>query len=130
MTHIIFREFVGRGAILPLWIDEGVASSQEKGHLQERVSLIKKLILQGKYMHFNKLFSIYQVKGINPQEFYAQSASLVVFLIKQYGRERFVDFSRKLRDGVPWDKALLNVYKFKSFVDMENAWKDFILRNF
>jgi hypothetical protein len=130
MTHIIFREFVGREAILPLCIDEGVASSQEKGHLHERLSLIKKLILQGKYMHFDKLFNIYQAKGISPQEFYAQSASLVVFLIKQYGRERFVDFSRKLRDGMLWDKALLSVYKFKSFADMENEWKDFILRNF
>ena len=37
LTHIIFREFVGLKADLPLWLDEGVACSQEKSSLISRM---------------------------------------------------------------------------------------------
>lgn len=130
MTHIIFREFVGTQVPLPLWIDEGVASSQEKSHLQGRLAFAKGLIQQGKYIRFDKLFGIYRMDDVSPQVFYAQSASLIVFLIRQYGRERFVDLSRRLRDGIPWYRAILDVYRFRDFSAMESAWKDFVLRNF
>ncbi|MDD3988408.1 MAG: peptidase MA family metallohydrolase, partial [Candidatus Omnitrophica bacterium] len=130
MTHIIFREFVGTKIALPLWIDEGVASSQEKSHLQGRLQFARNLIEQGKYINFDKFFQIYRIVDVQPKVFYSQSASIIVFLLDRYGKERFVEFSRKLRDGTPWDKALLGVYRFKDFGQMEDAWKDFILRNF
>ncbi|OQB16463.1 MAG: hypothetical protein BWY16_00055 [Candidatus Omnitrophica bacterium ADurb.Bin205] len=114
---------------MPLWIDEGVASSQEKSHLQGRLSFAKNLIEQGKYIDFDKFFQIYRLVDVQPQVFYSQSASIIVFLLRRYGKDRFVEFSRKLRDGTPWDKALLSVYRFKDFGQMEDAWKDFILRN-
>jgi hypothetical protein len=130
MTHIIFREFVGANIILPLWIDEGVASSQEKSNLVGRLKFAKGLIQHGKYIDFDKFSQIYRIIDVQPQAFYAQSASMIVFLIRHYGKERFVDFSRRLRDGTPWDAALFSVYRLKDLSEMESAWKDFILRNF
>jgi len=129
MTHIIFREFVGTKIALPLWIDEGVASSQEKSQLQGRLQFARNLIERDKYIDFDKFFQIYRIVDVQPKVFYSQSASIIVFLLDRYGKERFVEFSRKLRDGTPWDKALLSVYRFKDFRQMEDAWKDFILRN-
>ena len=126
MTHIIFREFIGTNISLPLWIDEGVATSQEKSHLEGRLQFARELIRKNKYIDFQKFLWLYKVVDDEPQAFYAQSASIITFLIRYYGKERFLDFSRKLRDGIPWDSALLSVYGFADFSGMEAAWKEFI----
>jgi len=126
MTHIIFREFIGTNIALPLWIDEGVATSQEKSHLEGRLQFARELIRKNKYIDFQKFLRLYKIVDDEPQVFYAQSASIITFLIRRYGKERFLDFSRKLRDGIPWDAALLSVYGFADLSEMEAAWKEFI----
>ena len=129
MTHIIFREFVGGKVVLPLCIDEGVACSQEKSYLAGRMQIAKNLVLHNNYLKFDNFFEIYKLgPEIQPQLFYAQSASIVIFLIRQYGKEGFLDFSRKLRDGLPWQKALLSVYRFANLDEMEASWRAFILK--
>jgi len=129
MAHIIFREFVGQRIVLPLWIDEGVACSQEKSYLVGRMKVAKKLILENNYLKFDKLFEIYSLgQEIKPEVFYSQSASIVNFMINQYGKESFLDFSRKIRDGVNWQRALFSVYRFNSTYEMEEAWKAFLLK--
>ena len=54
--------------------------------------------------------------------------SIIVFLIQEYGNDKFLDFCRKLRDGEAWSEALLKTYHFFDFNDMERAWKIFILK--
>lgn len=128
LTHIIFREFVGVKINLALCLDEGIACSQEKSNLVERMKISALLIKQGTYWKFDKLFRLHNSTLTNPVAFYSESASIIVFLLKQYGRDVFLDFSRKIRDGVEWNKALFSVYRFNSFDEMENAWKDFMTK--
>jgi len=128
MTHIIFREFVGQKIVLPLWIDEGLACSQEKSYLTARLQFTKDLIAQNAYIKFDTFFEIYKISNVNPQLFYNQSASIMNFLLRQNGKEAFLDFSRKLRDGIPWKKALFSAYHFANQEEMETAWKSFVLK--
>lgn len=127
ITHIIFREFVGLKTSLPLWIDEGVACSQEKNNLAMRMRTAKGLIENNTYLEFNRFFAVYSATSIAADVFYAQSASIVTFLLNKYDRQLFLDFSRSLRDGIPWQKALLNTYRFTSVEEMETAWNDYIM---
>ncbi|MFA5369726.1 MAG: hypothetical protein WC300_03300 [Candidatus Omnitrophota bacterium] len=127
MTHVIFREFVGLDKVLPLCIDEGVACSQEKSHLDSRLRYARSMVAQGQSADFNSFFRIYTPDNIEPRAFYAQSASIIVFLIRNYGKERFLNFSRKLRDGCDCVSALTSVYKFAGLEDMESLWKKNIL---
>jgi hypothetical protein len=126
MTHIIFREFIGAKVSLPLWIDEGVAGSQEQSNLRTRLQIAKGLVAKEQYIKLDKFSEIYNLDNITPYVFYSQAASLIVFLIKEQGREGFLDFSRALRDGKDWEKAILSVYNFSSLDEMEKEWKDFI----
>ncbi len=126
MAHIIFREFIGQKIMLPLWIDEGVSCSQEKSYLNGRLQFAKNLVTQNNYIKFDSFFTIYNLNNVTPQLFYSQAASIINFLIQQYGKENFLDFSRKLRDGVPWKKALLSSYRFLNQEEMETAWKSFV----
>ncbi len=128
MTHIIFREFVGERGDLPLWLDEGIASSQEKSSLANRMGIAKSIINQNNYLKFDDLIEIRDSALIVPYTFYAESASIIVFLIREYGNSDFLGFCRKLRDGEPWKEALLETYHFFNFGDMERAWKGYILK--
>ena len=128
MTHIIFRDLVVLKARLPLWIDEGVACSQEKSNLPERMKTAKSFVENGAYLKLDRLSEIFSLNLIVPELFYSESASLIVFLMSTYGKESFLDFSRKLRDGEEWQEAILNTYRFSNLAELETAWKNFILQ--
>ena len=128
MTHIIFREFIGERGDLPLWLDEGIACSQEKSSLANRMGTAKSIINQNNYLKFDSLFEIRDATLIVPNMFYAESASIIIFLMEEYGNERFLDFCRKLRDAEPWRQALLGTYHFSNFEEMERDWKNYILK--
>lgn len=128
MTHIIFREFIGAKAPLPLWIDEGVAGSQEQSNLKTRLEIARGLVAKEQYIKLDKFSEIYALVDITPYVFYSQATSLIVFLIKEQGREGFLDFSRALRDGKDWKEAIFSVYHFSSLDEMEKEWKDFITK--
>jgi hypothetical protein len=128
MMHIIFREFIGDRNDLPLWLDEGIASSQEKTNLTNRLGIAKEIINQNTYLKLDILFEIRDPALITPHTFYAESASIIIFLMEKYGSEEFLDFCRKLRDAEPWKQALLGTYHFLNFEEMESAWKSYILK--
>ncbi|MFA5345015.1 MAG: hypothetical protein WC315_01925 [Candidatus Omnitrophota bacterium] len=131
MTHIIFREFIGKNIQLPLWIDEGVASSQEQSNLNLRLQKAKELIKQNKYVELNALSGVVKPDdNMEPGVFYSEAASVIVFLLREKGKEDFLRFSRMLRDGTDWKKALLKSFNFINFQDFEAEWKNFVLQQY
>jgi hypothetical protein len=127
MTHIIFREFVGEKANLPLWIDEGVACSQEESSLPLRLSLAKEMLTDNEYTDLEKFSTVNGSVASSAQAFYAQAASIVTFMMRRFGRDVFFDFSRRLRDGAGWKEAILSAYRFENIAEFEKEWKNFIL---
>lgn len=121
MGHIIFREFVGYKKTLPLWLDEGVACMQESDS-QERLVIAKGLVRWKLYIDLNELSKIKTTSLIMPFIFYSQSASTVDFLLRNYGRKKFVDFCRQLRDEENWEEALKSVYNLKDLKQLEELW--------
>ena len=90
----------------------------------------KELVSRGEYINLDKFSEISNpdANAVSPQVFYSQAASLIVFLIREEGKSRFLDFSRALRDGTDWKSALLKNYDFSSLTDMEKTWKEFMLK--
>jgi len=119
--HIIFREFVGYGKQLPLWLDEGVACMQEF-ESKERLAVAKSLVKMGLHTRLEELSKIRGEVMIIPFIFYSESASLVDFLLRAFGRGKFVEFCRGLRDEQDWQTALKNTYKFKDLGEFERLW--------
>ena len=121
MGHIIFREVVGYDKKLPLWIDEAVAVLQEKDR-NRYLKVAKKIVEYGKYLPLEKLSQVKNYKKIEPLIFYSQSASIIDFLLEEYGRGRFISFCRSLRDGDHWQEALLHTYRFSNLEHLQQAW--------
>jgi len=119
--HIIFRELVGYSKALPLWLDEGVACMQEY-ESKDRLATAKCLVTLKLYTPLETLSVIKDTKMVIPLIFYNEAASLVDFLLKRFGRNRFIDFCRSLRDEPDWRQSLRGVYKLKNLEELEKIW--------
>jgi len=130
MGHIIFREFVGfNNSGIPLWLDEGVASHQEKAKYSQVGIFIRKAMVEGNFMDLKKLASFYSVVNLDPKLvniFYAESFSLIDFLIREFGRDNFVLFCQNLRDKRNLERAMASVYPFGNINELDQAWQKYL----
>jgi len=130
LTHIIFREFIGFKARIPLWFEEGIAMYQEKAKRWGAHDTVRKAIENGDFKTLEEL-SLIRLRARTNKDlvdlFYAESASVVNFLFNEYGRQRFVRLCRKLKDGGPFEWALDSVYvRFKNINDLNKAWVKYL----
>lgn len=131
LTHLLFREIttgLKTDAHIPLWLNEGMASFEESSrHYKEEVSLAFK---KGGIIPVEELVSLKQYPEDMAKNslFYAESASLVDFLINSYGGQKFLSFSEKLiRGGKDISEALRDVYypDIKDVSGLSKAWVKF-----
>ena len=131
LSHIIFREMVGfYNPGIPLWLDEGVASYQQKDNSFVKAELARR-ISQGNFISFEELnnFDVMSLKSTNSVDlFYTESYSLVKYLISEFGKDKFVLFCQDMRDRKDLLRALRRVYSFNSLADFEASWKKYILK--
>jgi hypothetical protein len=126
MGHIIFREMVGFDKRLPLWLDEGVACMQESKSY-DRIRIARNLVSLGLHLPLKDLTTIVDYNVTIPVIFYNQSASVIDFLLENFGTRNFVNFCRRLRDEDNWEDALKKVYRFKNLEELEKQWMDYLL---
>ena len=128
ISHIIFREFVGMGNVLPLWLDEGVACAQEEAGRLHYMATAKSFVESKMYLKLPELMMVDKEHLNMPTMFYAQSASVIIFLQEEFTRRKFTEFCRELRDGTAVERALEKVYRIKGADDLNDRWEKF-LRN-
>jgi hypothetical protein len=113
LTHLVVHQatFSPYGQ-LPLWLDEGLATYNE-GELDPVFrSCLEEAILEDKLISVRSLcspFSAYYEKACLS---YAQSYSLVKYLLDNYGQDRMLELLTILKQGSTYDEALTEVYGF------------------
>lgn len=120
-THAVLAGNFGKQPV-PRWADEGMAVLTEPRELVERHL---RNLPQHRYDH--QLFSMRQLLAMNEYPdayvgaFYAESVSLVDFLVKEKGPQVFTQF---VRDGLTsgYEQALQQHYGFRNFEDLEQRW--------
>ncbi len=128
LCHLIFRDYVGFKGEVPLWLDEGVAQWEETRRQKHPLDVAKDLIAKKEYIPLVELTRMGFDSGNNSAlsaKLYAQAASLVGYLIENYGSSLFISFCRQLRDGKSLDAALSFVYT-DSIPDMETLQKKWV----
>lgn len=152
LAHLIFRDFVGFKGEIPLWLDEGVAQWQETGDSQafehylralyEKDSLlslsdmmkldIRRLNIKNDGLYIRSIKTRSGERGVLfltgenlISTYYAQSASLVEFLVEKFGTADFAQFCRQLRDGASLEQAIVSVYilHMKTLDEFEDRWR-------
>jgi hypothetical protein len=130
LGHIIFREFVGHNVSLPRWFEEGVAMYQEKSRRWGAHKTVKDAIDRGVFIplkDLNRSLLDPKVTDEVVDLFYAESASVIYFLIKEFGENRFETFCRKLKYGSPFFEAMKGAYgRFGTIEELNQAWVDYL----
>ncbi len=124
MGHMVVHQCVfGAYGGLPTWLDEGLAMDAE-GELRSDL----KVLLYEAIAH-DTLFSVRTLASSFPADpdearlSYAESYSLVQFLIDSYGSDRILALLDVFKEGSTYDEALLEVYGFD--MDGLNAlWRE------
>jgi len=131
--HLILKDFVGFDKKIPLWFEEGVSQLWEQGRRQAARPFMRKLVTSGRSIPLERLnqLDIRQEKQSNRiAVFYAQSVSLVDYLLNEYGVDAFARLCRNLRKGMPIEEALQSTYSniFRSLRELDEKWKRYAIR--
>lgn len=128
ITHLVIHQLIyGPLAVLPSWLDEGLAMNAE-GDLRLDLAIMLKDAIAS-----NSLFSLRSLSGAFPAGYdeaglaYAESFSVVKFLLNTYGREKMQALITAFKDGSNPDEALMSVYGF-DVVGLEQEWRASLAR--
>ncbi|MBN2462642.1 MAG: peptidase MA domain-containing protein [Dehalococcoidia bacterium] len=115
LGHMVIHQmtFSPYGAIvLPTWLDEGLAMHAEGKPDPYLESWLKKAISEHKLISVRSLSSPFSAKPEDAYISYAQSQSLVEFLIQNYGKDKMLNLLSLLKEGNSCDDAMNEVYGF------------------
>ena len=124
VTHQI--TFSPYGAILPTWLDEGLAMHAEGETDPYLKSTLEKATTQQKLISVRSLSSPFSAKPELAYISYAQSQSLVEFLIQKYGKDKMLQLLSLLKEGNTCDEALTEVYGFNQD-GLDKLWREYII---
>lgn len=124
--HIIFREVIGSRRV-PLWLEEGVASYLETAKRFGSEKIVLDAMEEGSFI---PLETLSQMGGLalrnekSVQLFYAESISVVSFLIDRFGVDRFNRLCERIKAGKSFDDALGGAYfEIGSEKDLSRLWE-------
>ncbi len=113
LTHLVVHQatFSPYGQ-LPVWLDEGLAMYNE-GELESFFSsYLQEAIREDELISVRSLCSPFSAETDKAGLSYAQSYSLVEYLLDDYGQDKMLDLLTILKAGSTYDDALTEVYGF------------------
>lgn len=129
LTHLVLDEVAG-GKKIPLWFDEGCAN-YEGGIIGLDEDLLVASVYAGKHIPLQELVTLqgYPKDAERIRLFYTESEKLVEYLIGQFGRRRFGEFTESLLKTGDFEKAFLSVYggKIGTVKELEQRWLQYII---
>lgn len=122
LTHVVLAEYFGGKP--PRWADEGLAlladsASKQRMHMRDLAYAVR----SGTTLRLAELLTLDQLES--PEQmpaFYAQSLSVVRFLVKRSDHQRFSRFV-DLAAEQGYDHALRTVYEIDGVPHLERLWR-------
>ena len=121
-VHLLVADATGRAnAIVPAWLNEGLAEYGDFSADQDRDYYLQRAIQRG------ELRPLWQQGAFSgtPEDIlvgYAQGLSVVTFMIENYGAAPIADLMQALRRTLDIDAALLEVYGFDQY-GLDALWR-------
>ncbi|MCA8959311.1 MAG: hypothetical protein KDC38_02310 [Planctomycetes bacterium] len=124
ICHVLIPSIVGLETRPPLWLDEGLATTEEPEFKQQYYArVVVDALRDGTEFGLAELFSREQYpEAERAALFYAQSNSVTQFLIERMGLREALEFFRALAVG-PVEEAVRSESPFRSLDHLEASWK-------
>ena len=114
LAHMVVHHAVfGPYGDIPVWLDEGLAVYTEGEQLRSDFrSHLDEAISEDELISVRSLASSFPTDPDEARLSYAESYSLVVFLLDNYGRDKMLEILDVFKQGSGYDDALIQVYGF------------------
>ncbi len=130
LTHLVIHQMTFNPyGDLPTWLDEGLAMYSEGVLGAEFTTYLKMAVAENSLISVRSLSSPFSAYAVETSLSYAQSYSLVEFLISNYGQGKMLELLNTFSEGSSYDGALEKVYGF----DMDGLnilWRDYVRRQY
>ncbi len=107
---------------LPVWLSEGLAMAAEGQGDPDAADTLAEAIDADRILTIRQIESTFSVHADRAHLSYAESYSLVRFLIDTYGQEKMLALLTAFREGATPDDALTTAYGFDTH-GLESAWR-------
>jgi len=130
LTHLVIHQMtLNPYNDLPTWLDEGLAMHNE-GELEPTfVTYLEMAIAEDDLISVQSLSSPFSAYAEEAVLSYAQSYSLVEFLITGYGQVKMLELLNTFREGSGYDAALERVYGF-DMDGLDSLWQDYVIQQY
>jgi hypothetical protein len=126
LSHIIIRYVTGFNADLPLWFDEGIAMYHEQAQRYGADLIVKKAMVKNQVIAIEQMVEVVLGADSSPDQielFYAQSASIVKYLINEFGQQKFSMLIKLLKESISFQDAVSKIYiRFNTIKQLHQAW--------
>jgi len=130
LTHLVIHQMTYNPYIgLPTWLDEGLAMYTEGILGAGFANYLIRAVEENSLISVRSLSSPFSAYAEESYLSYAQSYSLVEFLITTYGQDKMLELLTTFSEGSSYDRALERVYGF----DMEGLdalWQDYVTEQY
>ena len=109
---VVYQAVFGPYGDIPVWLDEGLAVYTEGGLSSDRRSSLEEAISNDELISVRSLSSSFPTDPDEARLSYAESYSVVVFLLDNYGQDKMLQLLDVFREGSGYDGALIEVYGF------------------
>lgn len=130
MTHLVTADYFKMP--VPYWAFEGMATSTEHFEDSEKLDATflkmlrdKNAISLGELLFLKSFPTINNVPTLDGKRYYAESHSLVSYLVSLHGRKHFITFLLDTTDDL--EDAFKLHYGFDNLAEMQDAWISWVL---
>ncbi len=128
LTHLVIHQMtLNPYNDLPTWLDEGLAMSSEGPLGPQFRDYLDRAIAENSLISVQSLSSPFSAYAEQSYLSYAQSYSLVDYLISNYGRDKMLELLNTFREGSSYDGALKKVYGY-DMDGLDALWRDYVVR--
>jgi len=124
LAHLVIHQMtLNPYSGLPTWLDEGLAVYAEGSLVPLYKAYFDKAIAENSLISVRSLSSPFSAYAEESILSYAQSYSLVEFLITSYGQDKMLELLLIFKQGSSYDEALERVYGF-DMDGLDTLWRD------
>ena len=129
LTHLVIGQMtLNPYNELPRWLDEGLAMYAEGLLSSGFTYYLDKAVAENSLISVQSLSSPFSANAEEAYLSYAESYSLVEYLITTYGQGKMLELLNTFGEGSSYDGALQKVYGF-DMDGLNSLWRDYVTKN-
>jgi hypothetical protein len=126
LSHLVIHQMtLNPYGGLPTWLNEGLAMYAEGKLSTAFTSSLSEAIAKDNLISVRSLSSPFSAYTEQSYLSYAQSYSLVDYLISNYGQGKMLELLNTFKEGSSYDNALVKVYDF-DMDGLDTLWRDYL----